>query len=98
MGQVQSKERVEDQGIMLRVRDGTSPVQGKSRRSRHHAKSERWDKSRKSRRSGQKSRDGTSQGIMLRVRDGTSPDQGKSRRSRHHAKSERWDKSRPRKE
>ena len=46
MGQVQSKERVEDQGIMLRVRDGTSPVQGKSRRSGHHAKSERWDKSR----------------------------------------------------
>ena len=41
-----SKERVEDQGIMLRVRDGTSPDQGKSRRSRHHAKSERWDKSR----------------------------------------------------
>ena len=31
MGQVQTKERVEDQGIMLRVRDGTSPVQGKSR-------------------------------------------------------------------
>ena len=31
MGQVQSKERVTDQGIMLRVRDGTSPDQGKSR-------------------------------------------------------------------
>ena len=90
MGQVQTKERVEDQGIMLRVRDGTSPVQGRSRRSRHHAKSERWDKSRQG-----KSRD---QGIMLRVRDGTSPVQGKSRRSGHHAKSERWDKSRPRKE
>ena len=30
MGQVQTKERVEDQGIMLRVRDGTSPDQGKS--------------------------------------------------------------------